>query len=148
MARLCSWCDLPATHHFAVWYRGQVLRGGLCEEHGSAVARARLGMQDRRGSLNTTKIGRALTDPITKPHFRWITESEGGAIVGITRGIVSERSFENGFSTQRRRSMSRWRHSRPRGSSGEHADTDAVPPEVGEKRLTNYLSNTANLSCA
>ena len=127
MARLCSWCDLPATHHFAVSYRGQVLRGAICAEHASAVARERLGIQDRRGSLDTTKLGRALTDPITKPHFQCITESEGGEIVGHTRGLFSERSFENGFTIRRRRAMSRSRRSRLRGNSNQPDGTDFEP---------------------
>ena len=67
MAQLCSCCDLPATYYFAVSYRGQVLRGAICEEHGNAVARERLGIQDPRVSLGSAKIGRALTDPSTKP---------------------------------------------------------------------------------
>ena len=127
MARLCSWCDLPATHHFAVSYRGQVLRGAICAEHASAVARERLGIQDRRGSLDTTKLGRALTDPITKPHFQCISASEGGEIIGYTRELTFERSFENRFTTRRRRSMSRWRHSRLRGSSNRPDRTDFEP---------------------
>lgn len=127
MARLCSWCDLPATHHFAVSYRGQVLRGAICAEHVGAVARERLGIQDGRGSLDTTKLGRALTDPITKPHFRCISESESGEITGQTRGLISERSFENRFTTGRRRSMSPWRHSRLRGSSNRPNGNDSEP---------------------
>ena len=127
MAQLCSWCDLPATHHFAVSYRGQVLRGAICAEHASAVARERLGIHDRRGSFDTTKLGRALTDPITKPHFQCIRESEGGELVGDIRGLILERSFENGFTTRRRRSMSRWRHSRLRGSSDQPDGTDFEP---------------------
>jgi hypothetical protein len=127
VARLCSWCDLPATHHFAVSYRGQVLQGAICAEHTSAVARARLGIRDRRGSLDNTKIGRALTDPITMPHFQCIRESEAGDVVGLTRGFISERSAESGFSTGRRRAMSRWRRSRLRGSSGQPDDTNFEP---------------------
>ena len=124
MAQLCSCCDLPATHHFAVWYRGQVLRGAICEEHGNAVARERLGIQDHRGSLGSTKIGRALTDPLTKPHFQRIRELVLQEVLDDTRGLSSQRSVGNGFSTQRRRSMSRWRHSRLRGSGGQPAGLD------------------------
>ena len=127
MAQLCSCCDLPATHHFAVSYRGQVLRGAICEEHGNAVARERLGIQDRRGSLGSTKIGRALIDPITKPHFQRITEWEPQEIVGDTRGLSSERSSQSGFSTHRRRSKSRWRHSRLRGGGGQPSGADIEP---------------------
>ena len=124
MAQLCSCCDLPATYCFAVSYRGQVLRGAICEEHGNAVARERLGIQDRRGSLGTTKIGRALTDPSTKPQFRRIREWERQGLDGDTRGLTSERSSENGFSAHRRRSMSRWRHSRLRGGVGQPYGAD------------------------
>ena len=127
MAQLCSCCDLPATHHFAVSYRGQVLRGAICEEHGNAVARERLGIQDRRGSLGSTKIGRALTDPITKPHFQRITEGEHQAIVDGTRALSSERSSQSGFSTHRHRSKSRWRHSRLRGIGGQPGGADIEP---------------------
>jgi hypothetical protein len=123
VAQLCSCCDLPATYHFAVSYRGQVLRGAICEEHGNAVARERLGIQDRIGSLGNTKIGRALTDPITKPYFQRIGE-ERQKIVGDTRGSTSERSSENRFSTHRRRSMSRWRRSRPRVTGGQADGAD------------------------
>jgi hypothetical protein len=127
MAQPCSYCDLPATHRFAVSYRGQVLRGAICAEHGNEVARERLGIQDHRGSLGRTKIGRALTDPITKPHFQPIREWEHQEIVGDTRGLTFERSNENGFSTHRRRSMSRWRHSRLRGSGGQPDSADFEP---------------------
>ena len=126
MAQLCSCCGLPATHHFAVLYRGQVLRGAICEEHGNAVARERLGIQDRRGSLGSTKIGRALTDPLSKPHFERIRESEHQEIVGDTRGLSSQQSG-NGFSTQRRRSMSPWRRPRLRGSGGQPVGIDIEP---------------------
>jgi hypothetical protein len=125
VARLCSWCDIPATHHVAVSYRGQVLRGAICAEHASAVARERLGIQDRRESLATTKLGRALTDPITKPHFQCIRESEDGEIIRHTRELISERSFDNRFTTRRRRSMSRWRRSRLRGGSSRPDGTDS-----------------------
>jgi hypothetical protein len=118
VAQLCSCCDLPAAYYFAVSYRGQVLRGAICEEHGNAVARERLGIHDPRVSLGSTKIGRALTDPSTKPQFRRIREWEHQGIVGDARGFTSERSSENGFSAHRRRSMSPWRHSRLRGSGG------------------------------
>jgi hypothetical protein len=124
VAELCSCCGHPATHHFAVSYRGQVLRGAICEEHGNAVARERLGIQDRPGSLGGTKIGRALTDPLTKPHFQRIREREHQEIVCDTTGLSSKRAFENGFSTHRRRSMSRWRRSRLRGSEGQPAGVD------------------------
>jgi hypothetical protein len=127
VAQLCSCCDLPATHHFVVLYRGQVLRGAICEEHGNAVARQRLGIQDRSGSLGSTKIGRALTDPLTKPHFQRIRELEHHEFVGDTIGLSSQRSLGNGFSTQRRRSMSRWRHRRLRGSGGQPAGIDIEP---------------------
>jgi hypothetical protein len=111
-----------------VSYRGQVLRGAICAEHAGAAARERLGIQDRgSGSLDTTKLGRALTDPITKPHFQCIREPEGGEIIGDTRRLISERSYENGFTTSRRRSMSRWRHSRLRGSSNQPDGTDFEP---------------------
>ena len=126
MARLCGWCDLPATHHFAVSYRGQVLRGAICAEHASAVARERLGIPDGRGSFENTRLGRALTDPITKPHFQCIRESEGGDVIGHTSGLISEGSCENGFTTRRRRSMSRWRRARQRGSN-QPRGTDVEP---------------------
>jgi hypothetical protein len=128
VAQLCSCCGLPATHHFAVSYRGQFLTGAICEEHGNAVARERLGMEERRGSLGSTKISRALTDPISKPLFQRIREGEQQELVGDTRGWTSERSPESGFSTRRRRSMIRWRHSRLRGgaSQPESADFDPV----------------------
>jgi hypothetical protein len=124
MAQPCSYCDLPATHRFAVSYRGQVLRGAICAEHGNQVARERLGIQNHRGSLRSTKIGRALTDPITKPHFQPIREWEHQEIIGDTRALTSERSNENGFSAHRRRSMSRWRHSRLRGSGVQPDSAD------------------------
>ena len=127
MAQLCSCCDLPATHHFAVSYRGQVLRGAVCEEHGNAVARERLGIPDGRGRLVNTKIGRALTDPITKPHFQPIREWEHQEIIGDTRGLTSESPSENGFSARRRRSRSRWRGSRLRGSGGQPHSAGFVP---------------------
>lgn len=124
MAQLCSCCDLPATHHFVVSYRGQVLRGAICEEHGTAVARERLGIQDCRGSLGSTKIGRALRDPNTKPHFQRIVEWEQPEIFSTTRGLTAECSSENGFSTRRRRSMSRSRRSRLRGNDAQPANAD------------------------
>ena len=109
--QLCSCCDRPATHHFAVSYRGQVLRGGICEEHGNAVARERLGLQDRLRDLAPTKIGRALTDRYSKPRFERIRDAEQPEIADD----VDPSSFDfysNGFSTRRRRSTSRSRRTR------------------------------------
>jgi hypothetical protein len=111
VVQLCSCCDRPATHHFAVSYRGQVLRGAICEEHGNAVARERLGLQDRVRELAPTKIGRALTDRYTKPRFQRIWEPGQQEIAGD----VSQVGFEfssNAFSTRRRRSTSRSRRTR------------------------------------
>ena len=118
MAQSCSCCDHPATHRFTVSYRGQVLTGAICEEHGNLVARERLGLRDRRRNLGTTKIGRALTDPNTKPRFQLILDSEHLEIVGDTREAGLNPSSGSGFSTRRLRSMSRSRHSGYRGSTG------------------------------
>jgi hypothetical protein len=111
VVQLCSCCDRPATHHFAVSYRGQALTGAICEEHGNAVARERLGLQDHLRDLAPTKIGRALTDRYAKPRFQRIRESEHQEIAAD----VSRSGFEfssNGFSTRRRRSTSRSRRTR------------------------------------
>jgi hypothetical protein len=148
VARLCSWCDLPATHHFAVSYRGQVLRGAICAEHASAVARERLGIQDRRRSLDTTKLGRALTDPISKPLFQCIKESDGREIVGHTEELISERPFEKGFTTRRRRSMSRWRRSRLLSSSDQPGSTDFEPvviPAMAYQGPAEFLSDNMHV---
>jgi hypothetical protein len=110
VAQPCSCCDHPATHHFTVSYRGQVLRGDICEEHANAVARERLGLQDNHGNLIATKIGRALTDPNTKPHFQRIAGPEFQD-AGNTGRFSSSRSLADGFSARRRRSMSPSRHS-------------------------------------
>jgi hypothetical protein len=124
VAQSCSCCDHPATHRFAVSYRGQVLTGAICEEHGNIVARERLGLRDGRRNLGTTKIGRALTDPNTKPRFQLILDSEHLAIVGDTREASVNPSSGTGFSTRRLRSMSRTRHSGYRGSSGTPDNVD------------------------
>jgi hypothetical protein len=119
MAQSCCYCDRPATHYFAVSYRGQVVSGAICEEHGNAVVRERLGLHDGRESLGLTKIGRALTDPNTTPYFRRITEPEHQEIARETRRSRFDLSSENRFSPRRRRSMSRLRYSRSRGSNGK-----------------------------
>ena len=124
MAQSCSCCDHSATHRFAVSYRGQTLRGAICEEHCNVVARERLGLRDGRGNLGVTKIGRALTDPNSKPHFQLILDSEPLKIVG--GGNVNP-SFGSGFSARRLRSMSRARHSEYRGRNGQ---SDAVHVEL------------------
>ena len=124
MAQSCSCCDRPATHRFAVSYRGQTLRGAICEEHGNVVARERLGLRDGRRNLGVTKIGRALTDPNSKPHFQLILDSEPLKIVG--EGNVNP-SLSSGFSARRLRSMSRARHSEYRGRNGQ---SDTVPVEL------------------
>jgi hypothetical protein len=111
VVQLCSCCDRPASHHFAVSYRGQVLTGAICEEHGDAVARARLGLQDRLRDLAPTKIGRALTDRHSKPRFQRIREPEHQEIAGGIRRSGLEFS-SNGFSSRRRRSTSRSRRTR------------------------------------
>jgi hypothetical protein len=111
VVQLCSCCDRPATHHFAVSYRGQALTGAICEEHGNAVARERLGLQDHLRDLAPTKIGRALTDRYAKPRFQRIREPEHQDMAAD----VSRSGFElssNGFSTRRRRSTSRSRRTR------------------------------------
>jgi hypothetical protein len=107
----CSCCDRPANHHFTVSYRGQVLRGYVCEEHADAVVRERLGLQDHRWSLAATKIGRALTDPYTKPRFQRIAEPDYQEVAGTTGQSSFPLSLTNGFSDRRRRSMSPWRRS-------------------------------------
>ena len=124
MAQPCSCCDRPATHQFAVSYRGQVLTGAICEEHGNALARERFGIQESRLSLGPSKIGRALIDPHTTPHFQRIGESERQEILPDTGRPGFDRSSENGFSFRRRRSMSRWRHSGSRRRRGTRAGLD------------------------
>lgn len=87
--RPCDCCSRPATHNFAVSFRGEVLTGAICEEHGDAVARERLHLQDGRRTLGqpfdqikgtdleeAAKIRPALTDPNTKPKFERIREPE------------------------------------------------------------------------
>jgi hypothetical protein len=106
VAQPCSCCDDAATHHFTVSHRGQVLRGAICEQHANAVARERLGLQDHRWNLTATKIGRALTDPNTKPRFQRIAELEDQEVAGNTGQWSSAVSLANGFSARRRRSMS------------------------------------------
>jgi hypothetical protein len=122
VAQSCSCCDHPATHRFAVSYRGQVLTGAICEEHGNVVARERLGLRDHRRNLGMTKIGRALTDPNSKPRFELILEHL--EIVGDAREARVSPSSGSGFSTRRLRSMSRARHSGYRGSRGEPDSVD------------------------
>jgi hypothetical protein len=124
VAQSCSCCDRPATHRFAVSYRGQTLTGAICEEHGNAVARERLGIREHRRNLGMTKIGRALTDPSSKPRFRLIVESEQLELVGDTRDASVNPPHGSGFSTRRLRSMSRARHSGDRGSSGKPENVD------------------------
>jgi hypothetical protein len=124
VAQSCSFCDHPATHRFAVSYRGQVLTGAICEEHGNVVARERLGIRDHRRNLGMTKIGRALTDPNSKPRFQLILHSEHLEIVGETREASVSPSSRSGFSTRRLRSMSRARRSGYRGSRGNPDPVD------------------------
>lgn len=124
MAQPCSCCDYPATHHFTVSYRGQVLRGAICEEHANAVARERLGLQDHRWNLTATKIGRALTDPNTKPRFQRIAEPEYQEVAGNTGQSSSRLSLANGFSASRRRSMTRSRRSGYRAGRAIRDDFD------------------------
>jgi hypothetical protein len=128
----CSCCDHPATHRFAVSYRGQVLTGAICEEHGNVVARERLGLQDHRRNLGVTKIGRALTDPNTKPHFQLIVDSEHLEVVGDTRNARVNPSSGSGFSTRRLRSMSRARHAEYRGGMGRSVNVDVELIKVDE----------------
>jgi hypothetical protein len=143
MPQPCCCCDRPATHHFAVSYRGQVLRGAICEEHGNAVARERLGLHDDgHRNLGNTKIGRALTDPKTTPYFRRISEPEhqeiGAPETGRSRfdfsseNRFSPRSSENRFSPRRRRAMSRSKYFLSRGSNGKRDDVgqDAIDSEL------------------
>ena len=157
MAQSCSCCGNPATHRFAVSYRGQTLTGAICEEHGNVVARERLGLRDGRRNLGMTKIRRALTDPNSNPRFQLILDLEPLEVVG--EGSVSP-SFDSGFSTRRLRSMSRARRSRYRGWNGQPetghvelisvADTDAqdnaavdeyaIPLEIGEKVADELLT--------
>ena len=156
MAQSCSCCDHPATHRFAVSYRGQVLTGAICEEHGNVVARERLGLRDRRRNLGTTKIGRALTDPNTKPRFQLILDSEHLEIVGDTREAGLNPSSGSGFSTRRLRSMSRSRHSGYRGSTGNPdnvavglisvADTAEQGPAAVDHSQTSIPSITPLIS--
>jgi hypothetical protein len=124
VAQSCSCCDHPATHRFAVSYRGQVLTGAICEEHGNVVARERLGLRDGRRNLGMTKIGRALTDPNTKPRFQLILDSERLEIVAGTREASVNPSSGTGFSARRLRAMSRTRRSRYRGGRGEPDKVD------------------------
>ncbi len=124
MAQSCSCCDHPATHRFAVSYRGQTLTGAICEEHGNVVARERLGLRDRRQNLGMTKIGRALTDPNSKPRFQLIWDSEPLEIVGDTPEASVNPSSGIGFSSRRLRSMSRTRHSRYRRRRGQPDNVD------------------------
>jgi hypothetical protein len=108
VGRPCDCCKRPATHDFVVSYRGDVITGAICEEHGNAVARERLRLQDGRrtvgapfATLNSpeqsekaAKIERALTDPNTKPKFERIREPEPHEIARDTlepdRGIHPE----------------------------------------------------------
>jgi hypothetical protein len=136
VAQPCCCCARPATHHFAVSYRGQVLRGAICEEHGNAVARERLGLHDGTRNLGNTKIGRALTDPNTTPHFRRIAEpehqeSEHQEIARETRRSRLDLSFENRFSPRRRRSMSRSRYSVSRGGNGKRDGVGRDAIDIG-----------------
>jgi hypothetical protein len=70
-----------------------------------------------------TKVGRALTDPNSKPRFQLILNSEPREIVGGTRASVNP-SSGSGFSTRRLRSMSRSRHSGYRGRLGQPDNLD------------------------
>jgi hypothetical protein len=146
VAQFCSCCDHPASHRFVVSYRGQVLTGAICEEHGNVVARERLGLQDRRRSLGMTKIGRALTDPNTKPHFQPILDPEHLELVGDTREANINPSSGSGFSTRRLRSMSRARHSGSRGSRGKPDNVDieltSVADTADQGRATANQSQT------
>jgi hypothetical protein len=134
MPQPCCCCDRPATHHFAVSYRGQVLRGAICQEHGNAVARERLGLHDDgHRNLGNTKIGRALTDPKTTPYFRRIAEPEHQEIAAPETGRSRfDFSSENRFSPRRRRAMSRSKYFLSRGSSGKRDDVgqDAIDSEL------------------
>jgi hypothetical protein len=132
VAQPCCCCDRPATHNFAVSYRGQVLSGAICEEHGNAVARERLGLHDGRRNLGVTKIGRALTDPNTTPYFQRITELEDQEMARETRRSRFDLSSENGFSPRRHRSRSRSRYSRSRASNGKRdgVGRDAIDIEL------------------
>jgi hypothetical protein len=88
-------------------YRGEVITGAICEEHGNAIANERLRQQDGRRTLGprfdqvkdtdlerAAKIGPALTDPNTKPKFERIREPEPHEIARDTlepdRGIRPE----------------------------------------------------------
>jgi hypothetical protein len=105
--RTCDCCARPATHNFVVPYRGEVITGAICEEHGNAVARERLRLQDGRRTLGPSfdrvedtdlekaaKIGPALMDPTVKPQFERIREPETHEIARDTlepeRGIGPE----------------------------------------------------------
>ena len=92
-------------------FRGQTVTGALCEEHGNVVARERSGLRDHRRNLGTTKVGRALTDPNSKPRFQLILDSEPLNIVGDTPEARVNPASRSGFSTRRLRSMSRSRRS-------------------------------------
>jgi hypothetical protein len=156
VAQSCSCCDHPATHRFAVSYRGQVLTGAICEEHGNVVARERLGLRGRCRNLGTTKIGRALTDPNTKPRFQLILDSEHLEIVGDTREAGLNHSSGSGFSPRRLRSMSRSRHSGYRGNTGNPdnvavglisaADTAEQAPAAVDHSQTSIPSITPLVS--
>jgi hypothetical protein len=128
MAQPCCCCDRPATHNFAVSYRGQLLRGAICEEHGNAVARERLGLHDGRRNLANTKIGRALTDPKSTPYFRRIAEPEHQEIAPEPRRLRFDLSPENGFSSRRRRAMSRSKYFLSRVGNAQREDVghDAI----------------------
>jgi hypothetical protein len=71
-----------------------------------------------------SKIGRALTDPNTKPRFRLILDLEHLEVVGDTREASVNPSSGSGFSTRRLRSMSRARRSGSRGSRGKPDNVD------------------------
>jgi hypothetical protein len=133
VAQPCSFCDRPAAHQFVVSYRGQVLRGVICEEHGNAIARERLGLQEHRYTLSGTMIGRALTSPNTRPRFQRIAEPEHQEKVIATEVSSFSPSHWNGFSARRRRSMSRSRRSEHRGG---RALRDDVNPELLETPST------------
>jgi len=119
-----------------VSYRGQVLSGAICDEHANAVARERLGLRDRARNLGTTKIGRALTDPSTKPRFQHIAEPEYHQITDDPGESSFSPFIANGFSARRRRSMSRSRRSGHRGRIAIHDDIDldlVMIPDIADR---------------
>jgi hypothetical protein len=79
-----------------------------------------------------TKIGRALTDPNTKPHFQLILNSEHLEVVGDSREASVSPSSGSGFSTRRLRSMSRSRHSGRRSSTGKPDNVDVELIKVAD----------------